>query len=186
MRQVKELLQGLRSLPALFQGTCPQGRDTGHKKSQLVKENRLSGSRGSDFMTELKRFSVSLNKNLLEKFDRHIKQNNYPTRSKAISDLICRELVKDEWIKGEMVAGAVILVYDHHRRDIVNKLTGIQHDYHEIIISSQHVHLDRHNCFEIVIVKGKPKKIQNLANKLKSAKGVKFASLTPATTGKEI
>jgi len=137
-------------------------------------------------MTELKRFSVSLKKNLLEKFDRHIKTKNYPTRSKAISDLICKELVKDEWIKGRMVAGAVILVYDHHRRDIVNKLTDIQHDYHEIIISSQHVHLDHHNCFEIVIVRGQPEKIQSLANKLKSAKGVKFASLTPATTGKEI
>ena len=137
-------------------------------------------------MTDLVRFGVSLEKELLTKFDKHIKKNNYPTRSKAIGDLIRENLIKKEWIEDKEVVGAITLVYNHHKRELVNRLTGVQHDFHQVIISSQHIHLDEDNCVEIVVVKGKPKEIDKLAQSLKSTKGVKHGSLTMATTGKEI
>ena len=137
-------------------------------------------------MSELIRFGVSLEKELLQKFDKHIKKENYANRSNAIADLIRDKLIKQEWTEDKEVAGAIIMVFDHHQRDLVNNLTNIQHDYHKYIISSQHIHLDHDNCFEIVVVKGKPNQLEELANKLKAAKGVKHASLSLATTGKEV
>jgi len=137
-------------------------------------------------MADLVRFGVSLDKKLLAKFDKHIKEKSYPTRSKAIGDLIRENLIKKEWIEGKEVVGAVTLVYNHHKRELVNRLTDVQHDFHQLIISSQHVHLDEDNCVEIVVVKGKPKDVEKLAYRLKSAKGVKHGSLTMATTGKRI
>lgn len=137
-------------------------------------------------MADLIRFGVSLEKELLTKFDKHIKKNNYPTRSKAIGDLIRENLIKKEWIEGKEVVGAITLVYNHHKRELVNRLTSVQHDFHQVIISSQHIHLDEDNCVEIVVVKGKPKEVEKLAYNLKSTKGVKHGSLTMATTGKEI
>ena len=94
--------------------------------------------------------------------------------------------MKGEWRSGREVAGAIVLVYDHHRRELVNKLTDTQHDFHEMVISNQHVHLDHHNCLETIVVKGNPKKVEELANKLKSIKGVKYGTLTAATTAKEL
>jgi len=137
-------------------------------------------------MRDLVRFGVSLEKELLAKFDKHIKEKNYPTRSKAIADLIRENLVKKEWLEGREVVGAITLVYNHHRRELVNRLTDVQHHFHQLIISSQHVHLDEDNCVEIVVVKGKPREIDRLAQSLKSTKGVKHGSLTMATTGKGI
>lgn len=135
-------------------------------------------------MNKLVRFGVSLENELLKQFDADIQKKNYPNRSEAIRDLIRDSLVKEEWIKGGEVAGAITLVYNHHRRELVNKLTDIQHDYHELIISVQHIHLDKDNCLEIVIAKGKPTEINKLSDKLKSTKGVKHGELSMATTGK--
>ena len=137
-------------------------------------------------MPELVRFGVSIERELLAKFDRLIKGENYPNRSEAFRDLIRENLVKKEWTEGEEVAGAITIVYDHHRRELVNKLTDIQHDFHELIVSSQHIHMDEDNCLEIIAVKGNPKRIEKLAFKMKAAKGVKHSSLTMATTGKEL
>jgi len=137
-------------------------------------------------MAELIRFGVSLEKDLLDGFDRLIKEEKYPNRSEAFRDLIREKLVKTEWQGSEIVAGAITLVYDHHKRALLSILTDIQHDYHNFIISGQHIHLDYNNCLEIIVVKGKPKEITALANKLKSAKGVKFGQLSLATTGKAI
>jgi len=135
---------------------------------------------------DLVRFGVSIEKGLLAKFDKHIRDENYPTRSKAIGDLIRESLVKKEWKEGREVVGAITLVYNHHKRELVNRLTDVQHRFHQLIISSQHVHLDRDNCVEIVVAKGKPKDVEELAYRLKSTKGVKHGSLSMATTGKEI
>ena len=137
-------------------------------------------------MSELSRFGVSLEKRLLDKFDKLIKSENYSNRSEAFRDLIREKLVKTEWLKEENVAGAITLVYDHHKRDLLNALTDIQHDFHKLIISGQHIHLDHNNCLEIIIVKGKPKEIKLLANKLKSAKGVKHSQLSMTSTGKSL
>lgn len=137
-------------------------------------------------MSKLKRFSISLDEEIVDRFDKNIKDKNYSTRSKAIGDLIREDFVKKEWQEGKEVAGAITVVYNHHKRELVNKLINVQHDFHELIISSQHIHLDHDNCMEIVVVKGNPKGIEKLAHKLKSTKGVKHGSLTMATTGKEI
>ncbi|PIW12631.1 MAG: nickel-responsive transcriptional regulator NikR [Candidatus Infernicultor aquiphilus] len=137
-------------------------------------------------MSEVVRFGVSLEKELLDKFDRLIKEKKYSNRSEAIRDLIRENLVKREWVDGKEVAGAITLVFDHHKRDLVNILTDIQHDFYRIIISSQHIHLDHSNCLEIIVVRGKPTEVRGLANKLKSNRGVKYGALSIATTGKEL
>ncbi len=137
-------------------------------------------------MSNLTRVSVSLDQKLLEKFDRQVRSEKYPTRSKAVGDLIRNSLVAKEWVGGQEVAGAIVLVYDHHKRDLTNKLTHIQHDFHHMIVSTQHIHLDHDNCLEIVAVKGKPEGVGKLANRLKTTKGVKHGSLAMATTGKEL
>ena len=137
-------------------------------------------------MSEVVRFGVSLDKNLLGRFDRHLKEKKYSNRSEALRDLIREALVREEWVKGKEVAGAVTLVYNHHRRELVNKLTDIQHDFSELIVSSQHVHLDADDCLEIIAVRGEAKRIKLLADKMKATKGVKHGTLTMATTGKEL
>jgi len=137
-------------------------------------------------MTDLVRFSVSLEETLLSKFDKEIKKDNYPTRSKAIADLIRESLIKKEWTKGKNVVGTITLVYDHHKRELTSKIMDIQHDFHSIIISSQHVHLDHDNCLEVVIVKGKTSEIEKLSRRLKTTKGIKYSTLNMASTGKEI
>lgn len=134
-------------------------------------------------MSDLTRFSVSLPGDLIALFDEKIAAENYPTRSMAIGDLIRENLVQQEWSKGSLVAGAIILVYDHHKRELAHTLMHIQHDFHDIIISSQHVHLDHDNCLEIVVTRGEPGRVQILAKQLKTVKGVIFSTLAMATTG---
>jgi CopG family transcriptional regulator, nickel-responsive regulator len=137
-------------------------------------------------MSNLVRFGVSLEKNLLERFDKHIQEKKYTNRSEAIRDMIRDELVKKEWLEGKEVTGSITLVYNHHKRELTNFLIDIQHDYHHIILSTQHIHLDEDNCLEIIVMKGKPKEIEELYGKLKSAKGVKHGGFAMTTTGKEI
>ena len=135
-------------------------------------------------MSDLIRFGVSLEKGLLEVFDKNIKKRKYTNRSEAIRDLIRKEIVKEQWTHESDIAGAVIIIYDHHKRDLVEKLMKIQHDFHRIIISTQHIHLDHDNCLEIIAVKGKTKNVQELTDKLTASKGVKHSSLSMSSTGK--
>ncbi|HPI93246.1 MAG TPA: nickel-responsive transcriptional regulator NikR [Deltaproteobacteria bacterium] len=137
-------------------------------------------------MSVLVRFGVSLEGRLLEKFDRLIEKSGYATRSEALRDLIRQELVKKEWEEDQEVAGAITFVYDHHTRGLTGQLTDLQHDHQEIIISSQHIHLDHHNCLEIVAVKGRASEVQKLANALRSVKGVRHGTLSMSSTGKSI
>lgn len=137
-------------------------------------------------MSELVRFSISLEEALLQKFDLHIKEQNYKNRSEAIRDLIREELVEEEWAKNEKVAGTITLVYSHHKRGLVQKLTVLQHSYHHMIISTQHIHLDYENCLEVIIVHGKANSIAQLTDKLKAVKGIKYGNLAMATLGKEL
>ena len=137
-------------------------------------------------MSKLIRFGVSLEKGLLERFDKHIRGKNYPNRSEAFRDLIRQELVKKEWQHGMEVAGAITLIYNHHKRELLNQITGIQHDFFRVIISTQHVHLDHGNCLEIIAVKGPPHQVQRLADTLRAIKGVKHGTLSMSSTGKTI
>jgi CopG family nickel-responsive transcriptional regulator len=137
-------------------------------------------------MSKLVRFGVSLEEDLLIKFDNHIKKHKYTNRSEALRDMIREELVKKEWTENKEVTGAITLVYDHHTRELVTKVLDVQHDYHACILSTQHIHLDHHNCFEIIVTKGKSKEIEELYQKLKSIKSVKHAGFMMATKGNDL
>lgn len=137
-------------------------------------------------MSSLSRFSVSVDSKLLQRFDEQTRSQGYPTRSKAVADLMRRSLVQEEWRTGRDVAAAIILVYDHHRRGLSRRLTRIQHEHYGLVVSSQHVHLDHDNCLEVVIVRGKPRSVEELARKLRTAKGVKYGSLAAASTGRNL
>jgi len=137
-------------------------------------------------MAGLVRFGVSLEKGLLESFDRELKKKGYVNRSEAISKLIKADLVRDEWQADKIVAGAIALVYDHHQRELLSRLTSIQHDYHENILSTQHLHLDHDNCLEIIAIKGRAKRIGELFGKLQSCRGIKHAGFTESTTGSKL
>ena len=137
-------------------------------------------------MSSIARFGVSLDKGLLEKFDKLIESRSYTNRSEAFRDLIRQELVKKEWQDANEVTGAITLIYDHHRRELVNKLLDIQHEFGSCIISAQHIHIDHNNCLEILAVKGSPEKVQRLSENLKAVKGVKHSTLSMSTTGKDM
>ncbi len=137
-------------------------------------------------VSKLVRFGVSLEEELLLQFDRLIKQRKYTNRSEALRDMIREELVKKEWTENKEVTGAITLVYDHHTRELVTKVLDVQHDYHTCILSSQHIHLDHHNCFEIIVTRGKSKEIEELYRKLKSIKSVKHAGFMMATKGNDL
>ncbi len=138
-------------------------------------------------MAKLIRFGVSLPDDLIEKFDRIIKNKKYENRSKAIGDLIRKFIVEEEWkYDNKKSIGTINLVYDHHKREILNKLNSIQHDFHEYIVSDTHVHLDHDNCLDVIIVKGKTGKIKQIADALISVKGIKFGKLSIATQGKDL
>lgn len=135
----------------------------------------------------LVRFGVSLENDLLKKFDHLCGERKYSTRSEAIRDLIRNEFVKEEWSKSKgVVSGVISLVYDHHKRELVDHLINIQHDHQKMIIASQHIHLDHDNCLEVVAIKGKADEIKGLASRLRSVKGVKHGELVMTTIGKNM
>ncbi len=138
-------------------------------------------------MAELSRFGVSIDERLLQRFDKLIAGKGYGNRSEAIRDLIRGALVEDQWAKGDAeTVGTVTLVYDHHTRDLSDKLTEQQHTHHDAIISTLHVHLDAHHCLEVVVVKGKAQEVKRLADELIGTKGVKHGKLVTSTTGAEL
>ncbi|KHK02184.1 nickel-responsive transcriptional regulator NikR [Desulfovibrio sp. TomC] len=133
------------------------------------------------------RFGVSLNSELLEKFDALCDEKSYQTRSEAIRDLIRGVLVQKEWEQSDKeVAGVLTLVYDHHTSDLAQRLIETQHEQHGVILSTMHVHLDHHNCLEALVLKGPGEAVQRLSQKLISTRGVKYGKLALATTGQEI
>ncbi|MDD2889404.1 MAG: nickel-responsive transcriptional regulator NikR [bacterium] len=133
------------------------------------------------------RFAVSLPEDLLETFDKIISKKNYPSRSEAIRDLIRANFIEQEWTEGNKeVIGTISIVYDHDTRELLDKLMDFQHHHHSFIISSTHIHLDNHNCLEVIIVKGKGKDIKDMADKLISIRGVKHGKLSTTSTGKEL
>jgi len=134
-------------------------------------------------MSDLVRFGVSLKRVLLERFDGLIHERKYTNRSEAIRDLIRQELVKKEWEDDREVAGAITFVYDHHTQELVHRIIDIQHNFQNVIISTQHIHLDHDNCLEIVAVRGKAKDVQEVADLLKSVRGVRYGSLSMSSIG---
>ena len=135
-------------------------------------------------MGETVRFGISIDNGLLGRFDRVVEEKGYVNRSEAIRDLIRDALVEQAWEAGEEeTVGTVTLVYDHHVHDLSEKLTEYQHDHHERIISTLHVHLDHHNCLEVLVIKGTARSVKRLADALIGVKGVKHGKLVMTTTG---
>lgn len=133
------------------------------------------------------RFSVSLPSLLLEQLDRMAREKGYDNRSLAIADMIRAHLVEHrQKFSTEEIAGTITLVYDHHKQHVQETLTDIQHDHHEVILSSVHVHLDHHNCLEVLLVRGRAGVVRRIADALIAAKGVKHGKLTVTTTGKDL
>ena len=138
-------------------------------------------------MGKLTRFGVSLDEELLEPFDALCAVKGYSNRSEAIRDLIRKALVAEEWQQADgQGAGTLTLVYDHHKNDLARRLTQMQHDEHDIIVTTLHVHLDHHNCLEVLILKGEAARVRALADKLISCKGVKHGTFSGTTTGQDL
>ena len=138
-------------------------------------------------MSELVRFGISMNEQLLDKFDKKIVSQVYANRSEAIRDLIRNRLVEFSWEDDKQeVAGTITLVYDHHVRGLGSLLTELQHESHDLFLSTMHVHLDHHNCLEVLVVKGQAGRVQLTADRLIGTRGVKHGKLTITSTGREL
>ncbi|MCL1985999.1 MAG: nickel-responsive transcriptional regulator NikR [Betaproteobacteria bacterium] len=136
-------------------------------------------------MGHIVRFGVSLDEELLAPFDASCARRGYGNRSEAIRDLIRKALVEESWERdGEECAGTLSLVYDHHRNDLARKLTALQHNDHDIIVATLHVHLDHANCLEVLILKGAPPRVHALADRLCATRGVKHGAFSITSTGK--
>jgi len=129
------------------------------------------------------RFGVSLEKELLDELDHYVEENLLANRSQGIRRLISNYLVERKWQCNNVVAGAISLVYDHHKHDLLMKLADIQHEFHDVILSSQHFHLDDDNCFEVIAVRGKSRVLTELADRLRAVKGISHGKLSMTTTG---
>lgn len=120
-----------------------------------------------------------MDERLLENFDKIIEEKGYSNRSEAVRDLIRDAILQHNWTNNsEIVAGAILLFYNHHQNKLVNEMMGIQHEYHENILAATHLHIDHHNCLEIIIVKGLAADLRTLSDKLITLKGVFYGKLT--------
>ncbi len=138
-------------------------------------------------MADLVRFSVSMPEELVAEFDRLIEAQGYKTRSEAVRDLIRDRLVRRQWEEGDQsVAGTLTLIYDHHVRGLGEQLTEEQHGHIGLVLSTMHVHLDQHNCLEVLVMKGRAADISAVSGRLIAAKGVKHGKLVLTTTGEQL
>jgi len=138
-------------------------------------------------MKRLSRIGVAIDSDLLKKFDALIASRGYTNRSEAFRDLIRDDLVETAWKSPEsQVVGTVTLVYDHHVRQLNDRLTDMQHEYHHNVLSTLHVHLDHDHCLEVLVVRGKASAVKKLADTLIATKGVKHGRLTITTSGSEL
>ncbi len=135
-------------------------------------------------MGDTVRFGISIDENLLNSFDKLIEHKGYANRSEALRDLIRAALIEIKWEGGEEeMIGTVTLVYNHHVRDLSDKLTEHQHVHHHQIISTLHVHLDAHNCLEVLVIRGMAREIKKISDELIGVKGVKHGKLVMTATG---
>ena len=139
-------------------------------------------------MGRLVRFSVAMDEDLLARFDDLVgRRGNVVNRSEAVRDLVRDALVDAEWEdSAEEIVGTITMVFDHHASDLSEKLVSLQHAHHDRIISSMHVHLDAHNCLEVIAVKGTSGQVRAIADGLLGTKGVKHGKLVSTTAGRHL
>jgi len=129
----------------------------------------------------LKRFSVSMEGKLLRKFDQLVTLQGYENRSEAVRDLVREAIVQQSYEDGEqMIAGSILLFYNHHRRNLLEEMTEIQHERHDLILATTHFHINQGSCLELIVVKGKVKDVRELSHRLTSLKGVDYGNFTVA------
>ncbi len=137
---------------------------------------RLSGKRAT--MEKITRFGVSIEPDLLKKFDKIIKKKGYANRSEAIRDIIRKNLITEKTEDPNTEAiGTLTMIYDHHAGNLTNRLLDLQHHHHKEILTTTHIHVDHDNCLEVLVLKGKTGNIQKLADNIKSLKGIKHGEL---------
>jgi CopG family nickel-responsive transcriptional regulator len=137
----------------------------------------------------IERIGISLEDDLLGRFDRLIEQKGYVNRSEAVRDLIRDALVQREWSESEGSeerVAVVALVYDHDSSSLAQKLTHIQHENHKAVVSALHVHMDEHNCLEVLVLRARAREVVRMGEGLVSTKGVKYGKVVPATTGQKL
>ena len=137
-------------------------------------------------MSNVVRLSFSIEQPLLDRLERLMAEEHYANRSEFIRDMIRERLVEREWEQDVEAVGTITLVYNHHTRGLSDRLTDAQHDHHDVILASTHIHLDHDLCAETVIVKGQATRIKQLADLLKQQKGVLHAGLSVSSTGKQL
>ena len=138
-------------------------------------------------MSTVERFGVSIDDEILSRFDELIKQRGYTSRSEAIRDLMRQEFVKTEWSDPDAeVVGTITVVYEHHEHELANTLAELQHQHHDSIVCSTHIHLDAHNCLEVIVIRGRAEDVRIVADTLVSTRGVKHGQLVCTTTGKHV
>jgi CopG family nickel-responsive transcriptional regulator len=131
----------------------------------------------------INRFSVSLPEPLLAELDRRVIRRGYSSRSELVRDLIRERMVEDKWERdADRVVGVLTISYDHHQRGLSQKILDLQHSRHVNILCNTHVHLDRDNCLETIIIKGRPREIERIAIQCGGLRGVRFAKLTRAAS----
>ena len=135
-------------------------------------------------MARLERFGVSMESDLLGRFDALIADREYASRSEAIRDLVRKELVSEMWSdpRADVIA-TVSIVYGHHEHRLSDTLAELQHRHHRAIVSTTHVHLDAHNCLEVVIVRGRSGRVRRIADALVATRGVKHGGVVATATG---
>ncbi|MFQ6127513.1 MAG: nickel-responsive transcriptional regulator NikR [Thermoplasmata archaeon] len=134
-------------------------------------------------MEKVTRFGVSIEPELLEKFDMLIRKRGYENRSKAVRDLMREEIARTEAEKDTgRVVGTLTLIYNHEAGEVTDRLLHAQHHHHRIIASTAHMHIDKRNCLEVLMVHGKAKEVRDFANKLVATRGVKHGRLVISST----
>lgn len=134
----------------------------------------------------VERFSVSIERDLLEQFDRLLIERQYKNRSEAVRDLIRRALIQKEVEADHDVVAVITIVYNHHQRQLQSRLTNIQHEYHRIILSNTHIHLNYEDCLEVIIARAKASEAKTLADRLIAVRGVKDGSVTMSAAGPHV
>ncbi len=137
-------------------------------------------------MPDLMRLSFSIEASLQEKFESLVRQSGYANRSEFIRDMIRDRLVEEEWEGADEAVGTITLIFDHHARGVQSKLTDLQHDHHDIILATTHVHLDRHLCAEVIICRGHPAIIRAIHDRLRQQRGVLHGALAMSSAGREL
>jgi CopG family nickel-responsive transcriptional regulator len=137
-------------------------------------------------MGDLVRTGLSLERELLERFDAAINRKGYQNRSEAIRDLIREHLVEEAADENKVIVGTLTMVYDHHQPNLSAKLIEAQHRAASKVLAATHVHLDHHHCLEVVILRGRSGEVKSLADRILSLRGVKHGQLTVTTTGKHL